>query len=274
MAGQPTVEALSRGLSILRCFSTATEALGTSELARMTALPQPTVWRLCRTLEKDGYLVADGIDGRFRPGLAVLRLGFAALDLTDLPALLGPHLQGLAARFCLAASVAAREGLSMVFVHRRSAQASLTVNLRVGSILPIIASSTGWAYVAGLSEAEQKATIALIRREQPDLWSRHEHDFMAALAEYADCGFVVCDGAIRPDLRTVAVPLRHPETGVCYALSCSSLLHGVSTDSMRTLVGPALLDIASQFPQRAGEKCSTRSNPKLRHRARQLPPES
>ena len=260
MSGQPMVEALSRGLSILRCFSTSTEALGTSELARMTGLPQTTVWRLCRTLERDGYLVAEGRDGRFLPGLAVLQLGFAALDLAELPTLLGPHLQALATRFRVAASVAAREALSMVFVQRRSAQATLTLNLRVGSSVPIIASSTGWAYLAGIGATAREELIARIRREQPTLWEQHKDHLAAALDDYARSGFVVSEGAIMPDLGTVVVPLIHPETGSCYALGCSSLLHFVPATSMRMDVGPALLDIAASF-RRRGELPSRRDPP-------------
>ncbi|QJW83244.1 helix-turn-helix domain-containing protein [Ramlibacter terrae] len=53
--GQPTVTGLLRGLQVLRCFDHGRERPGSSELARMTGLPQPTVWRLCKTLEHGGY---------------------------------------------------------------------------------------------------------------------------------------------------------------------------------------------------------------------------
>jgi DNA-binding IclR family transcriptional regulator len=66
---------------------------------------------------------------------------------------LDPHPQAMAAWFRVAASVAAREALSMVFVQRRSAPATLALNFRVGSSVPIIASSTGWAYIADISDA-------------------------------------------------------------------------------------------------------------------------
>ena len=57
--GQPLVTALLRGLAVLRCFDHGRERLGSSEIARMTGLPQPTVWRLCKTLEHGGYLTAN-----------------------------------------------------------------------------------------------------------------------------------------------------------------------------------------------------------------------
>lgn len=46
--------------------------LGTTEIAQMTRMPQPTVWRLCYTLQQLGYLVQspDNPD-KLRIGMAV-----------------------------------------------------------------------------------------------------------------------------------------------------------------------------------------------------------
>ena len=56
---QPLVTALLRGLDVLRCFTEQKKVLGSSEIARLTKLPQPTVWRLCQTLVKAGYLTVE-----------------------------------------------------------------------------------------------------------------------------------------------------------------------------------------------------------------------
>lgn len=45
------VASLAKGLEVLRCFTPARPELGTSEIARLTGMPQPTVWRLCYTLQ-------------------------------------------------------------------------------------------------------------------------------------------------------------------------------------------------------------------------------
>src|SRR3954470_22827873 len=73
------VTALARGLGVLRCFTHATPELGTAEIARMTGLPQPTVWRLCHTLMQEGYLVQADRGDKLRPGIPVLSLGYAAI---------------------------------------------------------------------------------------------------------------------------------------------------------------------------------------------------
>src|SRR3954453_3086862 len=106
---QPTVTALLRGLEVLRCFDYGHKSLGSSEIARLTKLPQPTVWRLCRTLEQEGYLVSEAEGSRFCPGLAVLTLGYAALGTLDLGELVRPQLEAIADRFLGATGLATRD---------------------------------------------------------------------------------------------------------------------------------------------------------------------
>ena len=74
-ADRQYVTALARGLEILRCFGARKPELGTTEIAQLTGLPQPTVWRLCHTLIKCGYLAPSPGKDKLRIGAGVLSLG-------------------------------------------------------------------------------------------------------------------------------------------------------------------------------------------------------
>jgi len=50
------VEALSRGLDVLRAFSQGSVILGNQDIAHITALPKPTVSRMTHTMNRLGYL--------------------------------------------------------------------------------------------------------------------------------------------------------------------------------------------------------------------------
>ena len=72
-SGEPYfVSALARGLEVLSCFSDGT-ALGMAELAGTTNIPASTVWRICFTLEKCGYIVKaeGGSKWHVAPGVTV-----------------------------------------------------------------------------------------------------------------------------------------------------------------------------------------------------------
>jgi len=246
--GQPLVTGLLRGLAVLRCFDHGRERLGSSEIARMTGLPQPTVWRLCKTLEHGGYLIADSDGARFRPGLSILTLGYSALDSLELAALARPVLEKIAARFKGAASLSTREGTSMLYLQRaESPQAFLKLNVRVGSEVPIISSGTGWGYLAGLGTVQRKQAMQACRKADPVLYRNVEQHALAALAAFPEQGYVVNVDVFFPGLSTVAIPLSTPAGTPPYVLICTSATPVFSQDEVRREAGQALIDAANHL---------------------------
>src|SRR5258707_14844933 len=104
---------LLRGLSILKAFNESNAALSVTDIARMTGIPQPTVWRFCQTFRSGGYLTTDADKTRFRPGLALLGLGFAAISHFNPSDHARRYLVELAGRFKVVAGLTSREGLLM-----------------------------------------------------------------------------------------------------------------------------------------------------------------
>lgn len=252
-SGQPLVTGLLRGLAVLRCFDHGRERLGSSEIARLTGLPQPTVWRLCKTLEHGGYLVSDA-EARFRPGLSILTLGYSALDTLELSELARPLLEDLAAHFRGAACLSTREHTSMLYVQRSEAAGSyLSVNLRVGSEVPIISSGTGWAYLASLSPAALKQVLHECRQADPALYRKAEGPAQQALGEFAQNGYVSNIDVFYPGLATVAVPVGEAASGSTYVLNCTAASGVFSTAAARRKAGLALIRAANQLrPALAG----------------------
>ena len=246
--GQPLVTGLLRGLAVLRCFDHGRERLGSSEIARMTGLPQPTVWRLCKTLEHGGYLVADPDGARFRPGLSILTLGYSALDTLELAELARPLLQEISVKFRGAASLSTREGTNMLYLQRCEAPRSfLNVNLRVGSEVAIINSGTGWAYLAGLSPAMRKTSLQECKNADPAMYKKAEKPFLAALEGFMQDGFMTNIDVFFPGLSTVSVPLGKPAQELPYVLNCTSASPVFAERKTRHECGEALVRAAEQL---------------------------
>jgi DNA-binding IclR family transcriptional regulator len=238
---QPVVTSLLRGLDVLRCFTEQRKVLGSSEIARLTKLPQPTVWRLCQTLVQAGYLTVEPPDNRLRLGLPVLTLGFAAISALDLADLVRADLQSIATSFGAAAGLTTREHLSMLCLQRFEApNATLTVNWRIGSMVPIANSGVGWAYLSGLSDGRRTALLAEIKSEQPDLWRKMEKPFAAAMKDFARTGYVVNADVLYPGLTTVATSMLRPSDQALFVLNCTVLSATVSPDKIRREIGPAM----------------------------------
>ncbi len=240
------VTALARGLQILGCFTVSQPELSGSEIAKLTGLPQPTVWRLCHTMLELGTLVAVAGD-KMRPGMGALRLGYSAVAGLSITELAYPHMQELATQFGAACGLATRDKLDMVFVERREGRNQLLLNLRVGSAVPIASSALGWAYLAGLKSTERTEVIKEIRTDNPELWNQVKREFNKALAEYSSSGYIMNAGAFHKAYNTVAVPIVRQDGSIPYVLNCGSAVATVSERVFRKSVAPKLMDLAQML---------------------------
>src|SRR5918912_3144213 len=91
-----TIEALARGLEVLALFTAERPALPFNAIVEALGLSKSTVFRILATLEQLGYLEHDPATRRYRPGLKVFQLGFAALAGLELQQVARPHLERLA----------------------------------------------------------------------------------------------------------------------------------------------------------------------------------
>ena len=243
-ADRQFVTALARGLEVLRCFSARRPELGTTEIAQLTGLPQPTVWRLCHTLVQTGYLAPARAKDKLRIGVGVLSLGYEALGAVDIGDLVQGEMQLLADEFRSAVSLAVPDRLDMVIVKRAQSNSPLVVNLQVGSRLPIAASTTGWAYLAVIAPRQR---AQLLRRLEAHYgkrdWNQKWQKANAAIEAFHKTGYVLSGGSYDPEINAVAVPI-HPDDGSqFYALTCGAPAALVPVKTFQTAIAPRLIRV-------------------------------
>jgi DNA-binding IclR family transcriptional regulator len=237
------VIALARGLEILDCFSPSQLELSGTEIAERLGLPQPTVWRLCRTMVKLGYLESGGND-RLRPTLATLQLGYVPLSNLTVAELARPHLQDLADEIKGAAGLAVRDGSDMRFIERCESKSKFLMSLRVGSRVPIATSALGWAYLAALPPDRQEAVIADVRPSDKQIWRRAEAPLRLALKTFEQDGFIFTDGLFYPGYISIAAPVRGADGLPMLMINCGAASSTVQPDVPRSRIGPHVRDIA------------------------------
>src|ERR1700687_3384287 len=81
---------LSKGLAVIRAFSSDHAALTLSDVARSAGIPAATARRCLLTLEELGYVTRNGRDFLLRP--RVLELGAAYLESMNIEQLTRTHL--------------------------------------------------------------------------------------------------------------------------------------------------------------------------------------
>lgn len=239
------VTALARGLQILRCFSHERPELTPQEIVRMTGLPQPTVWRLCHTLTKEGFIVCAGDNQRMGLGLPALALGYAALVRQSLPKVALPQMQALTDNHRLGTSLAARDGLEMLYIQRTHGD-FVHMNDPVGARRPFALAPTGWACFAGYNANERRDVLEALELQNPAEFPTLRAQLEHAAEHYAQHGFVTSIGVIHEHLNAVAVPIRSPRSGTLYGLSASGLAADWPKEKLMA-IGAALIPMAQQL---------------------------
>jgi DNA-binding IclR family transcriptional regulator len=240
------VTALARGLDVLRCFTRTTPALGTADIARMTGLAQPTVWRLCYTLIQEGYLVQTDRGGRLRPGISVLGLGQAAISSMPIAELARDDMQALASRFQCAVSLGMRDGHYMVYMQRMQGSQIILRDLEVGSRVPLSSSATGWAYLAGLPEAEREKIFKELKDIEKKRWPTLLPKIKESIAQYQRTGYIVNKGSLHAQINAVAVPVMSSDGTMLLSLSAGGISL-VFDDKTLAEVGNCLKRLAARF---------------------------
>jgi DNA-binding IclR family transcriptional regulator len=236
------VTALARGIEILRCFDARHPELGTTEIAQMTGLPQPTVWRLCYTLLKVGCLVPCSRGDRLRVGTAVLGLGISALPSLDIGDLARAEMQRIADKFHAAVSLCVPEQTQMLITERAQCSSGLILNMNVGSRFEM-ASSSGCAYISALSDQAREELYARLEPHFGKRWPPILEKIEGGRTEFAKQGFVVSSGDYHPRINAVAVPIvLEPDVRVL-SLTAGAASDVLPVKTLRQQVGPALADL-------------------------------
>ncbi len=110
------VEALARGLDVLRAFTHGSVVMGNQDIARITGLPKPTVSRMTYTLTKLGYLSYSQQLEKYQLDSGVLALGYAYVSNLRVRQLAKPYMDEFARRTNTSVGLTCRDRLSMIYV--------------------------------------------------------------------------------------------------------------------------------------------------------------
>ncbi|MDS1140231.1 IclR family transcriptional regulator [Pusillimonas sp. SM2304] len=246
------VNALARGLELLRCFQPGRSYLTNADLARETGFPKPTVSRLTYTLKKLGYLDYSQEMGKYMLAPSVLSLGYATLANLDIRKLAHVQMQELADYSRVSVAIGVRDHLSMIYVETCRSSARVTLRLDVGSRIPIATTSMGKALICGMPDAERDQVLDEIRMADPENWPRIKKDLESAFRYYGEHGFCIALGEWQPEIRAVGVPLLGVQGERKMAFNCGGPAYLLAHDKLENDLGPRLVELVRSVEKSLG----------------------
>jgi IclR family pca regulon transcriptional regulator len=207
-----------KGLKVIESFGSGRQRQSISETSRATGLDRATCRRLLLSLVHAGYASHDGKSFRLSP--RSLRLGYAYLHSASLPDILQGYLEQLSADIHESCSASVLEQDQVVYIARASYQRVMSVNLRIGSRLPIYCSSMGRVLLAGLPNDQVYARLSAtpLAKLTPHTLIDSEA-LLREIETVRNQGYSLVDQELEIGLRSIAVPVRNGRGHVVAAIN-------------------------------------------------------
>ena len=201
--GKQKVRSAEVGTDILKALAELSPSTSLSRLAEHVDMPASKVHRYLQALIASGFAEQDPATNHYGLGREALRVGMAALgsiDVLKVAALPLSQLRDELNESCFIA-VWGNQGATVVSIE--PAVRAVTVVTQIGSVLPLLSSSTGLVFAAHLPERE---TVELRDRELTAL-GQSADDYTALLEQIRQRGLHHVHGLLMPGVDALSAPV-------------------------------------------------------------------
>jgi IclR family pca regulon transcriptional regulator len=236
------VQSLERGLSVILAFAGRRPLLTVAQLAGLTNLSRPTVRRLVLTLERLGYLRAEGRAYALTPHVLALGHAFtSSLNLTEVAQRPMTAVTEVTGHTC---SLLALDGDDAVFLYRVPPRGGMSHTLLPGTRMPAYATAAGRVLLTGRSAPPAGPFARLTPATVTD-----PARLAALVDEVRAQGWAMVDQEYEEGVRSFAAPVRDSAGRVVAALGMSV---PAGPDRANHDVVPALVAAANEISDALG----------------------
>ena len=241
------VTALGRGLTLLSAFEHH-EQLSHQQLCQMTTLPKATITRLIHTLMTLGFLRITE-HGQYQLGSSAVRLSATAWSRHDMVAAAEPLLRQFASSNEVSVNLATEVEGEMRYHACCRSPARLSVNLQVGSAVPVARTAIGRAFYAVSSPTRQAVISSNLQENLSEKDYEQAKIILNKAAEhYKKYGYTISDGEFSNDILAVAVGVFDIATGqYTYSLNASVPRANWEAEEYNKMIVPKLQMLAQQI---------------------------
>jgi IclR family pca regulon transcriptional regulator len=232
--GSYYVEALARGLTVIRAFGRDRSSMTLSDVARAANLPKPTVGRVLHTLVDLGYAETDGRLFHLAP--AVLSLAAAYLGCDPVSTILQPACERVTKLTGEACFVAVLDGHEIVMIAHASSRFPIGLASSVGMRMPAFATAAGRVMLGLLPDDELDARLKAARLKGSTKFTlTNKGKLRSIILRGRSDGYCITKQEATIGHCAVAVPLRRIDGSAVGALSIPALAE-------RCAANPGILD--------------------------------
>ena len=237
------VEALARGLEVIRSFDRLHMKQTISQISERTLLARPTVLRLLITLEELGYVRE--LDNKYSLTPKVVDLGMAYISALGLYGAAKPHMENLSKEVDQSVSIAELDGSDIVYTGRVEVPKIVSVGVTVGARLPSASTALGRVLLAAIPDAELQNVLSTpsLSMYFPRTRFTAEH-IRPRLELVREQGWAESDEDLQYGVHAIAAPLHGEDGQVVAAIGLGTHTSEIGKEVLRERYLPLLLETA------------------------------
>jgi len=237
------VEALARGLEVIRSFDRLHLKQTISQISERTLLARPTVLRLLITLEELGYVRSQ--DNHYSLTPKVVDLGMAYVSSLGLYGAAKFHMENLSKEVDQSVSLAELDGSDIVYTGRVEVPKIVSVGVTVGARLPSASTALGRVLLAAIPDAELHNVLSTPSMSMYAPRTRFTAEqIRPRLHTVREQGWAESDEDLQYGVQAIAAPLRDTEGRVIAAIGLGTHTSEIGKEIVRERYLPLLLETA------------------------------
>ena len=204
-----TIRSLQRGIEILQAVNRF-NGVKPTEIADVTGIPRPSVYRLLETLAEMGLVTRDHFSNKWRPTLHVKSLSSGFRDEDWVCDIALPHMIELGQRVLWPLDLVTLRNYHMEVRESTHQISPYSVNHgMVGKQLPVLGTSAGRALLAFSPEAEREALIKVLTevtgQQPPHVMADGSLEMILKRVRELGVGFRIAD--FTPETGSISAPI-------------------------------------------------------------------
>lgn len=205
------IQSVEVGFSLVEALAQASGPLMLKDVAAAAGMSAAKAHRYLVSFQRIGLVTQDERNSRYDLGPAALKIGLASLARLDPVRLARERIPGLLESLNHTLAIAVWGNHGPTIVHWEESAQSVTANLRLGDVMPMLASATGRCFAAWLPremtapllEPEIERAIKAKRQDLP----LTEEAVAAMLAEVRERGTARVVDTVLPGIVAFCVPV-------------------------------------------------------------------
>lgn len=231
------VKVLEKAMKILDVYTRHEHAFTLDDLTKRTGFSKPTVFRILKTMEKNGYIRYEQEDGFYRLGLCFLELGGIVFSSTSVRKGASPFLDAIARSLKATVVVGVIINDEFSCIDKREGDSILRIPSYLGAKMPPSESFLGLTLLAFMDPLEAKRLLRQHPlRKHTERTPIKAAEIEAKLDEARQKGYFLERGEFFEGVIQIGAPIRGLEGNTVAALGASLQEFRISDEIPRKAV--------------------------------------